>query len=166
MSFNFADILVAAYLIYGTFLGRARGLSRELPRVVSVTLAFTTGFGLYRASERLISGLAHMAGQTSGAVSFVAMAIGAFFLMRQFRERIRDWTAKRYPDENLQRRAGAVAGFIRTATMSAFVFVFISFLPIDFLKRPFTEGSLFGRVVVRLVRPMYELSHGWHSTTP
>jgi uncharacterized membrane protein required for colicin V production len=159
MRFSLADILVAGYLIYGTIRGRARGFSRELPKVVSVVLAFTTGFGLYRLSERVMAGLAQMAGQTSGAVSFVAVAIGAFFLMRQFRGRIRDWMAKRYPDENLQRRAGAVTGFIRTATVSAFVFAFISFLPVGFIKRPFTEGSLFGRTVVRLVRPVYERSH-------
>lgn len=165
MRFNFVDILVAAYLIYGTMRGRIRGFSRELPRAVSVTLAFTTGFGLYRSSERLISGLGHLAGQTSGAVGFVTVVVGAFFLMRQFRGRIRDWAAKRYPDENFQRRAGAAAGFIRTVTISAFVFVLISFLPINLLRRPFTEGSLFGRVVVRVVRPVYELSHRRHSTT-
>ena len=166
MRFNFADILVVAYLVYGTIRGRIRGLSRELPRVVSVTLAFTTGFGLYRTSERLIAGLAHVTGQASGAVSFVAVAVGAFFLMRQFRGRIGDWAAKRYADERRQRRAGAAAGFIRTATISAFVFVFISFLPIDLVRRPFTEGSLFGRVVVKLVRPVYALSHGRHSAAP
>jgi len=165
VSFNFADILVVAYLIYGTLRGRARGLSRELPKVISVTLAFTTGFGLYRSSERLLSGLAHMARQASGPVSFVLMAVGGYFVMRHLRGRIHDWAARRYSDENLQRKAGAAAGFIRTATLSAFVFVFISFLPIDFLKRPFTDGSLFGRVVVKGVRPMYELSHGRHSTT-
>jgi uncharacterized membrane protein required for colicin V production len=165
VSFNFADILVIAYLIYGTLRGRVRGLSRELPKVISITLAFTTGFGLYRSSERLLSGLAHMAGQASGPVSFLSMAIGGYFVMRHLRGRIHDWAAKRYSDENLQRKAGAAAGLIRTAALSAFVFVFISFLPMGFLKRPFTEGSLFGRVVVKLVRPMYELSHGHHSRT-
>jgi uncharacterized membrane protein required for colicin V production len=166
MRVNFADMLVVAYLIYGTIRGRMRGFSRELPKVVSVTLAFTTGFGLFRSSERLISGLAHAAGQTSGGVGFVTVVVGAFFLMRQFGGRIRDWAAKRYPDENFQRRAGTVAGFIRTMTISAFVFVFISFLPIDLVRQPFTEGSLFGRVVVKLVRPVYDLSHGRHTTTP
>ena len=166
MKFNLADMLVVAYLIYGTMRGRARGLSRELPKAVGVTLAFTTGFGLYRVSEKLVAGLAQMAGQASGPVSFVTVVVGAFFLMRQFRGRIRDWAAKRYPDENLQRRAGAVAGLIRTVTVSAFIFVFISFLPIDLLRRPFTEGSLFGRVVVKLVRPVYDLSHGRHATSP
>ena len=94
MRVNFADMLVVAYLIYGTIRGRMRGLSRELPKVVSVTSAFTTGFGLYRASERLISELAHVAGQTSGAVGFVTVVVGAFFLMRQFRGRIRDWASE------------------------------------------------------------------------
>jgi uncharacterized membrane protein required for colicin V production len=166
MRVNFADLLVVAYLIYGTIRGRIRGFSRELPKVVSVTLAFTTGFGLYRASERLISGLAHAAGHASGGVGFVTVVVGAFFLMRQFSGRIRDWAAKRFTDETFQRRAGAIAGFIRTATISAFVFVFISFLPIDLLRQPFTKGSLFGRVVVKLVRPLYDLSHGRHPATP
>ena len=166
MTVNLADILVVAYLIYGTIRGRLRGLTRELPKVVSATLALTTGFGLYRASERLISRLGHLAGQSSGAVGFVTVTAGAFFLVHQFRSRIRDWAAKRYADETLQRRAGAAAGFIRTTAMSALVFVFISFLPIDWVRRPFTEGSLFGRVVVKVVRPVYDLSHGRHPATP
>lgn len=159
MRFNLPDILVVAYVIYGMLRGRARGFSRELPKVVSVTLAFTTGFGLYRLSERLMAGLAQMAGQKSGPVSFIVVAIGSFFLLRQFRGRIRDWAAKHYPDENLQKRAGAAAGAVRTVMVSAFVFVFISFMPIGFLREPFTEGSLFGRTVVKLVRPVYEHSH-------
>jgi hypothetical protein len=138
-------------------------LSRELPRVISVTSAFTLGFGLYRISERLLGELAHLAGQASGPVTFVGTAVGGFFVMRQFRGRIRDWADQRWTDPNLQRKAGAVAGLIRTATISAFVFVFISFLP-GFVKRPFTEDSFFGRVVVKIVRPLYEFSHGHHST--
>jgi len=101
-----------------------------------------------------------------GAGTFGIVVIGALFLKRQFRGQIRDWATERYTDENLQKKAGAAAGFIRTATISAFIFIFASFAPMDLVRRPFTEGSLFGRTIVKVVRPLYELSHSHHAATP
>jgi uncharacterized membrane protein required for colicin V production len=159
MKINVIDLLVLFYLAYGANRGRRRGFARELPRAFGSTLAFVSGFGVYRWAGKLLSEASHLAGQTTSGLTFLGIVIGAIMLVRHFRTRIRTWAEAKYPDEGFQKRAGTVAGLIRTLMLSSTVILFISIAPLGFLRKPFTEGSLVGRTLNRWVRPVYETSH-------
>lgn len=156
---NVIDLLVPAYVVYGAIKGRQRGFSRELPKAFGSTLAFVSGFGIYRWTGKLLSEASHLTGQTSGGLTFLAVVIGAITLVRHFPARIRQWAETKYPDETVQKKAGMVAGLIRTLMLSSTVILFMNLAPVGPLREPFTKGSLIGRTLNRWVLPVYEASH-------
>ncbi|NQU10253.1 CvpA family protein [bacterium] len=160
MRVNPIDLLVVVYLGYGAWRGRARGLPRELPRLLSDLLVAVTGCGIFRWSERFANAISLKAGLASGLTGFIGVIIAAFLLWRLFRTRLREWVARRWPDPDLQRRAGLVAGLLRATVFSALIVVVVSYLPLGPLRVAATEGSLYGRTILRLARPVEALVNG------
>lgn len=85
--FGLADLVTAGYLTWGVFKGRRRGLSVELPRLASVTLAFVTGAGLFRWSAHILGEMNKLGGQVQGVLGWSACLAGSFYAVRWFRAR-------------------------------------------------------------------------------
>lgn len=166
MHVNLVDLIVLVYLGYGAWRGRRRGLPRELPRLLSGLIVAITGCGLLRWSGRLAGAISQKAGIATGLTGFIGVAIAAFVLWRLFRVRLREWVARRWPDPHLQRRAGLVAGLLRATVLSSLVLVLMSYLPLGPLRVAATEGSLYGRTVIRLARPVESLLNGKSAPEP
>jgi uncharacterized membrane protein required for colicin V production len=156
---NFIDLLVPAYVVYGAIRGRQRGLPRELPKAFGTILSFLSGYGVYRWTGKLLSQASQLAGQTTGGLGFIGIVIAVIVLVRHFRTRIRQWAEAKCPDAAAQKKAGMIAGLIRTLTLSSTIILFMSIAPVGPLRAPFKEGSLIGRTLNRWVLPVYETSH-------
>src|SRR5664280_1863769 len=90
------DLLALAWVSRGVYLGRKRGLGRELLGALSVFIFFLTGCGLYRWTDRALTKVSHMTGQAVGVLSFFGLAAAAIFLVRHFRGRAQDWACLLY----------------------------------------------------------------------
>ncbi len=78
MTYGLADYAAAGYLAWGGLKGRRRGLSVELPRLVSVTLALVTGAGLSRWAGHALAEIHKLTGQIAGASGWGGSLVGAF----------------------------------------------------------------------------------------
>jgi hypothetical protein len=147
------DSMTAIYLAWGVAKGRRRGLSVELPRLGGVTLALVSGTGLIHWTERVIGEFNKITGQIAGVLGWSGGLVGSFYVVRQFRERIRLWTEKQWSDETLQKRAGMATGFLRTFFISSMIVLFLLHTHFAFLVR----DSLMGRSLVKIVQPVYHV---------
>jgi hypothetical protein len=150
---GFVDSIAAGYLAWGIAKGRRRGLSAEPPRLVGVPLALMSGTGLLHWTERAIGEINKISGQIAGALGWRGGLLGSFYLVRQFRERIRQWIENRWSDETLQKRDGMAAGFLRTFFMSTTLVLFPLHTHFAFLVR----DSIMGRSLVKIVQPVYHI---------
>jgi len=145
------DSITAAYLAWGTIKGRRRGLSGELPRLTSVTLALPSGSTLLHWTERAIGEFNKITGQIAGALGWAGGLLGSFYVVRSFRERMRQWAEQHWSDQRLQKRAGMAAGFLRTLFISCTIVLFVLHTHFAFLIR----DSVMGRSLARIVTPVY-----------
>jgi hypothetical protein len=150
---GFVDSTTAVYLTWGIAKGRRRGLSVELPRLAGVTLALVSGTGLIHWTERVIGEFNKISGQIAGVLGWSGGLVGSFYVVRQFRERIRQWIENQWADESLQKRAGMAAGFLRTFFISSMIVLFLLHTHFAFLVR----DSMMGRSLVRIVQPVYHI---------
>jgi uncharacterized membrane protein required for colicin V production len=151
--FNFVDFFTLAYVLFGSRRGRTRGLGGELPRLIGVSLFFVTGGGLYHWTETLMIQMSAPARQTSGALGLIGVLVGAYFVARQIRARVRSWAEQNFPGDRTQKLGGCVAGGLRAFVIASCLILFFSALPLGFLVAPFRQGSLVGRTLNRLVAP-------------
>src|ERR1017187_1545809 len=153
MSLGLADFVAAGYLAWGTRKGWRRGLSVELPRLASVTLALITGAGLARWTDHAFEEINKLTGQAAGALGWGGILVGAFYLARQFR----DWMGRQItgllPEETVQKRAGMVAGFLRTLVISSIITICVLHTPLAFLVRDSAMGGL-----ARIIQPVYHIA--------
>jgi hypothetical protein len=156
--FGLADLATAGYLTWGVRKGQRRGLSVELPRLVSVALAFVTGAGLFRWSAHVLGEMNKMGGQVVGAVGWSACLAGSFYAVRWFRARAGERIASRYPTDTLQKRGGMIAGFLRTFCISCMIILILLHTPLAFL----VGYSVMGRNVVKIVQPVYHIADRPH----
>jgi hypothetical protein len=155
---GFVDSIAAGYLAWGVAKGRRRGLSGELPRLFGVTLALVSGTGLLHWTERVIGEINKVSGQIAGALGWSGGLLGSFYVVRQFRERIRQWIANQWTDKTLQKRAGMAAGFLRTFFISTTIVLFLLHTHFAFLVR----DSMMGRSLVKIVHPVYHTDDTSH----
>ncbi len=155
MNYNLLDFLCLAYIGFSLYRGRRNGLAAELPGLVSAVAALVAGGGLFHWSERLVTKTATLTGQATGLGSVVGIMLATIVVWRAGKARIRQWAAARYPDQTTQRHGGMVAGGLRAAGVCALLFLLASTLPVGEFRKPFTRGSLVGRVVMKVIRPAY-----------
>ncbi|HXI83862.1 MAG TPA: CvpA family protein [Verrucomicrobiae bacterium] len=157
MSFGLADFAAAGYLTWGALKGRRRGLSVELPRFASVTLALVTGAGLARWADHIFEDINKLTGQAAGALGWGGILVGAFYLARQFRAWMGQWITGLLPEETVQKRAGMAAGFLRTLVISSIITICLLHTPLAFLVRDSVMGGL-----ARIVQPVYHVANKPH----
>jgi uncharacterized membrane protein required for colicin V production len=157
MSFGIADFPAAAYFAWGALKGRRRGLSTELPRLASVTVALITGAGLSIWTDRIFGEFNKLTGQTAGALGWGGILVGAFYLARQFRGVMGRWIEHQVPEESVQQKAGMAAGFLRTLVIGCIITIFLLRTPLAFLVRDSKMGDL-----AHAVAPLYHVTAKSH----
>lgn len=157
MIFGVADFVAAGYLAWGILKGQRRGLSVEVPRLVSVTLALVTGAGFVRWSDHVLGEIGKLTGQAAGALGWGGALVGAYYLVRLIRARMAYWIEARLPEESIQRRYGMAAGFLRTLVISFIITLFLLHTPLTFL----VGNSMMGRLA-KIVRPVYHITERPH----
>jgi hypothetical protein len=162
MPFNLIDILLAGYIAWGAWRGRQRGLTDESTRVILLLLAILTGYSLARWTGRVLHELSVVTGQLAGPLSALGIMIGAYLLARHLRQRIRQTIAARYPDPSTQQRAGTIAGATRALIIGSTVIVFVGLIPLGPVTKPFSTGSITGRILIRTIVPVYDHLAGNH----
>ena len=80
---HLANLAMASYLAWGGLKGRRRGLSVELPRLASVTLALVTGAGLVRWSDHMVAEIDKFTGQVAGALGWGGSLVGMLVTARE-----------------------------------------------------------------------------------
>ena len=158
MSIGVLDIVAATYVFYCVRKGRKRHLSRELPSLVGWLVFFITGCGLYKWTGRALLEVNHLTRQSVGVISFLGMAFGTVMIVRRLRAHIGQWAEQKCVAET-QKLAGAIAGGLRSFLIISIVLLTFAHWPLHFLTRPFAEGSLLGRSLVKFVLPVYEKTH-------
>jgi uncharacterized membrane protein required for colicin V production len=154
MIFGLADYTAAGYLAWGGLKGRRRGLSVELPRLISVTLALLTGAGLTRWADHALVEFDKLAGHVASVLGWGGSLVGAFYLARQLRARMGRWITDHWPEETMERRAGMAAGFLRTLVISTIITLFFLHTPLAFVVRDSVLGGL-----ARVVQPVYHIAN-------
>lgn len=114
---NPVDGIVAAYVAYGAYRGRTRGLADEAYRLVRVGLALLAGCGLYGLVSDLIGKVIYAGDAVSGPVGFVATMLGTWSVLRVLRTKFVNLLETKYA--GLAQVGGAVAGGLRTAVLSS-----------------------------------------------
>jgi uncharacterized membrane protein required for colicin V production len=158
MHFNFADIAILAYVVFGVIWARRRGLGVEVQSAVGWLVAMLTGSGIYRWTTRGLEQVSHATGLSFGIFSFVAIFVVAWLMVRRLKGRIRDYAEKQFAESRHLRNTAMIAGGLRAFFLSSFVMLFIMILPIGFLRKPFQEGSLVGRVLNHVIMPVHKFT--------
>jgi uncharacterized membrane protein required for colicin V production len=171
MSFNLIDLILAGYIGWGIWRGRRRGLTTEATRTILLLLAVLTGYGLARWTGKALGQLATVTGQGTGPLGVLGVMIATYVLARHFRRQLQTRIAKRFPDEQIQRKGGATAGGIRALVLGSTLVVLIGLMPLGVLSKPFNSGSLVGRNLRRYVVPAYQAvthrqDHGTDQPSP
>jgi len=120
------DGIVAVYVAYGVYRGRARGLAEEAYRLVRVGVALLAGCGLYSVVSDLISKVIYAGDAVSGPVGFVATMLGTWSVLRVVRTKFVNLLETKYA--GLAQTGGAIAGGLRTAVLafSAMITAFLA----------------------------------------
>jgi uncharacterized membrane protein required for colicin V production len=155
MPFNLIDILLAVYIGWGAWRGRRRGLTDEASRVILLLLAILTGYSLVRWIGRILHEWSKVTGQLAGPIGALGIMIGAYLLARHLRQRLRDTFAVRFPDPATQQHGGTMAGATRTLIIGSTIIVFIGLMPLGPIAKPFSSGSITGRILIRAIVPAY-----------
>lgn len=159
MNVNLVDVAALGGAAYGAWRGRKRGLSRELPGLVTAAVWLVTGCGLYRWTERGVATLAGMTGRSFGLIGFIAAWVAAVAIMRRLGRRIHDTSKKQFPDEPKQRLGGAIAGGCKVFLLVGVLILIAGHLP-GILGKPFHEGSFIGSTLHWVITPIQKITHG------
>jgi len=166
MHFNLIDIAILAYVVFSVIWARRRGIGVEVQSAAGWLVAMLTGSGIYRWTTKGLEQFSHATGLSFGIVSFLAIFVVAWLMVRRLKGRIRNYAEKRFAESPHLRVAAMVVGGLRALFLSSFVMMFIMMLPIGFLRSPFQEGSLIGRVLNHVIMPVHKFTHGAQPPPP
>ncbi|MCG3147656.1 MAG: hypothetical protein PCFJNLEI_01096 [Verrucomicrobiae bacterium] len=145
---NLLDFLAAAYLAFGVWRGRKRGIIKEAPGTVSLLVLFFSGWGLMKSLYRGLLFSSEMVGHSVGVFTFIGLVIATVVLWRKIRARIR-MRAERLCPEVYRSRAGAVAGGVKALVFAAIMLLILAKGPF----RGLAQGSGLGSAVIWMMLP-------------
>ena len=145
------DILIAAYLGWGFYQGRQRGLRVEIIRIISllIVLAFFLGFGLFTVVEKSLTTLADSLLQRRGIAVTVVLLVTTLVIVITFRNRLRHQRASVRPAREPP-LYGGIAGVLRTMLLLGIILSGLDFLLPDFLNRAIVGDSIAGQALEML----------------
>jgi uncharacterized membrane protein required for colicin V production len=153
------DLLVLANCAFAVWRGRRNGLVKELPSLVGVLFFLVAGVGMFKALWHLLDEASRHLGQSMGVISFVGLGVASWQLLKWVRGHIA-WIGQRWPEEPAQRLGGAMAGGVRSLVVSATLLLILAHWPLSGLTRWIPDSSLYGRVLIRVLLPVYDKTHG------
>lgn len=109
---NFIDGVTAAYMAFGVWRGRARGLADEGYRLTRMIIAYAFGCGLYGVISGALKRLLSVGGDVSGPASFVVVVGGTWYLTRFIKKGLTAFLAARYA--RYAKLGGMIAGAVRS----------------------------------------------------
>ena len=142
------DMLIAAYLGWGFYQGRQRGLRVEGIRIIGllIVLAFFLGFGLFTVVGKSLTTLADSLLQGRGIAVTVLLLVTTLLIVITFRNRLRHQRASVRPAREPP-LYGGIAGVLRTMLLLGIILSGLDFLLPDFLNRAIVGDSIAGQAL-------------------
>lgn len=146
---NPVDVIAAAYIAFGAWRGRMRGLADEGYRLVRLLIAFVAGCGLYGVVSGALKQAFSLAGGVSAPLAFVLTVGIAWWFTRWIKKTITTLIAARFMKH--EKLGGLIAGGLRV------LIIVISVAGLFHLadKAPgrdsVSEESIIGRIADRVI---------------
>ena len=147
---SIVDIIAIVVVLIGILLGFRRRFSGELAHLVSIIVAFIVGLMTYRPLGYWLLENSRLGSRAAHAVAFVSTIVLASLVMVLIRTLLKRIISV-VLEEETDKIAGVVAGFIKSTLFILIVFLFMNMIPHDYLNRIFGEESAIGRVVLRFM---------------
>jgi membrane protein implicated in regulation of membrane protease activity len=148
------DMLIAAYLGWGFYHGRQRGLRAEIVRILGllIVLAFFLGLGLFAAVRNSLAVLADTLLQRQGLAVTVLSGVVALWIVIKVRRQLRRHREYIRPARE-PALYGGIAGVLRALLALGLLLVGLEILLPDFLNRAMVADSMVGQAL--------EMLKGW-----
>jgi uncharacterized membrane protein required for colicin V production len=145
------DMLIAAYLGWGFYRGRQRGLRVEGIRIIGllIVLALFLGFGLFAVVGNSLTALADTLLQRRGIAVTVLLLVATLLIVVTFRKRLRHQRENVRPTREPPLHGG-IAGVLRTVLSLGIILSGLDFLLPDFLNRAILGDSMAGQALETL----------------
>jgi len=144
-------MLITAYLGWGFYRGRQRGLRVEIVRIISllIVLAFFLGFGLFNVVGNSLTTLTDSLLQRRGIAVTVLLLVATLLIVITFRKRLR------HQRDNVRPTLepplyGGIAGVLRAILSLGIILLGFDFLLPDFLNRAIVGNSMTGQALEML----------------
>ena len=142
------DMLIAAYLGWGFYRGRQRGLRVEIVRIIGllIVLAFLLGFGLFAMVGNSLTTLTDSFLQRRGIAVTVLLLLATLLIVVTVRNRLR------HQRKNVRASSGpplygGIAGLLRTLLSVSIILLGFDFLLPEFLNRAIVNDSVTGQAL-------------------
>jgi hypothetical protein len=147
------DMLIAAYVGWGFYRGRQRGLRVEVLRIIGllIVLAFFLGFGLFTVVGNSLKALTDTWLQRRGIAVTVLILIATLLIVITFRNRLRHQQKNVRPAREPP-LYGGIAGVLRVMLSLGIILSGFDFLLPDFLNRSIVGDSMAGQALEMLKR--------------
>lgn len=145
---NPVDLVGAAYIAFGIWRGRARGLADEGYRLIRMLIAFVAGCGLYGFIAALLKKVFSMSGGISTPLAFVLVLGGAWWLTRLLKKTLTTVLAARFARH--ARLGGMIAAGIRVFLIVLSI-AGLFHLSSDALGSDAAAKSFFGQIATRVI---------------
>jgi len=142
------DMFIAAYLGWGFYRGRQRGLRVEIIRIISllIVLAFFLGFGLFAVVGNSLTALADSLLQRRGIAVTVLLSLATLLIVITLRNRLLHQRENVRPTREPP-LYGGIAGVLRTMLFLGIILSGFDFLLPDFLNRAIVGDSIAGQAI-------------------
>ena len=142
------DMFIAAYLGWGFYRGRQRGLRVEIVRIIGllIVLAFFLGFGLFTVVGNSLTTLADSWLQRRGIAVTALLLVATLLIVLAFRNRLRSQQKNARPTGEPP-LYGGIAGVLRTLLFLGMALSALDFLLPDFLNRVIVGDSIAARAI-------------------
>jgi uncharacterized membrane protein required for colicin V production len=153
LKLNAVDVLALVALALGTLRGGRRGLSAEIGRLFNVVAAVALAlFGFNRAAGWLCD-TTTLRLETARAVAFPVLGVASYLIILVILVAAGRVVRLTFVP-GIERSLGAVAGFLWTAAVIAFLVLTVSMWPGRAIQRHLREGSAIGRAIATGVPQM------------
>lgn len=145
---NALDLAGVAYIAFGVWRGRVRGLADEGYRLVRMVIAFVAGCGLYGFISALLKKLFSTTGSISTPLAFVITIAGAWWLTRLLKKTLTTVLAARFA--KYSKIGGMIAGGIRLFLIVLSI-AGLFHLSSDAMGNDASAKSIFGQIATRVI---------------